>query len=125
VKTIEDGSVDRLDTSCVAKMERPAFVLSLGDPEVPVSRADLELLVGSYGGGEDGLMFKVDLVGERLRLEVGSETHLLVPTAATRFRPEGMPVGYVAIFERDGGGPATAMVVVRPGQPDERLVRKP
>ncbi len=29
VKTVEDGSVDRLDTSCVAKMERPAFVLSL------------------------------------------------------------------------------------------------
>ena len=120
MKTVEDGSVDRLDTSCVAKMERPAFVLSLGDPEVPVSRADLELLVGSYTG--EGETIKVDLVGERLRLEVGSETHLLVPTAATRFRPEGMPVGYVAIFERDGGGPA---IVVRPGQPDERLVRKP
>lgn len=29
VKTIEDGSVDRLDTSCLAKMERPPFVLSL------------------------------------------------------------------------------------------------
>jgi len=34
VKTVEDGAVDRLDTSCVAKMERPAFVLSPGDPEV-------------------------------------------------------------------------------------------
>jgi pimeloyl-ACP methyl ester carboxylesterase len=32
IKTIEDGSVDRLDTSCVAKMERPAFVLSLEKP---------------------------------------------------------------------------------------------
>jgi pimeloyl-ACP methyl ester carboxylesterase len=27
VKLVEDGSVDRLDASCVAKMERPAFVL--------------------------------------------------------------------------------------------------
>jgi pimeloyl-ACP methyl ester carboxylesterase len=32
VKTIEDGAVDRLDTSCMAKIERPAFVLSLGNP---------------------------------------------------------------------------------------------
>jgi pimeloyl-ACP methyl ester carboxylesterase len=30
MKTVEDGAVDRLDTSCVAKMERPPFVLSLG-----------------------------------------------------------------------------------------------
>jgi pimeloyl-ACP methyl ester carboxylesterase len=125
IKTIEDGSVDRLDTSCVAKMERPAFVLNLGDPEVAVSRADLEPLVGIYSGGEDGLTFKIDLVEGRLRLEVDSEAYLLVPTAATRFRPEGMPEGYSVSFERGGGGLATAMVVVRPGRPDERLVRKP
>jgi len=81
--------------------------------------------VGTYGGGADGLTFKVDLVEGRLRLEVGSETHLLVPTAATRFRPDGMPAGYSLSFERGGGGPATAMVVMRPGQPAERLVRKP
>jgi len=125
MKIVEDGSVDRLDTSCVAKMERPAFVLSPGDPEVAVSRADLEPLVGTYAGGADGLTFKVDLMGERLRLEVNSEAYLLVPTAATRFRPDGMPAGYSLSFERGGGGPATAMVVVRPGQPTERLVRKP
>ena len=125
VKTVEDGAVDRLDTSCVAKMERPAFVLSPGDPEVAVSRADLEPLVGTYGGGADGLTFKIDLLGERLRLEVDSEAYLLVPTAATRFRPDGMPAGYSLSFERGGGGPAAAMVVTRPGRPDERLARKP
>src|SRR3954453_21677281 len=68
VKTVEDGAVDRLDTSCVAKMERPAFVLSLGDPEVPVSRADLEPLVGTYDGG--GETMKMDLLEGRLRLEI-------------------------------------------------------
>ncbi|HEY4592742.1 MAG TPA: alpha/beta hydrolase, partial [Thermoanaerobaculia bacterium] len=125
IKTIEDGSVDRLDTSCVAKMERPAFVLSLGDPEVAVSRADLEPLVGTYAGGEDGLTFKIDLMGERLRVEVNSEAYLLVPKAATRFRPDGMPAGYSLSFERGGEGPAKALIVVRPGRPDERLVRKP
>jgi pimeloyl-ACP methyl ester carboxylesterase len=31
---IESGSTERLDTSCVAKMERPAFALSAGEPEV-------------------------------------------------------------------------------------------
>ncbi len=125
VKTVEDGAVDRLDASCLARIERPAFALSPGDPEVAVSRADLEPLVGTYAGGEDGLTFKIDLVEGRLRVEVGSETHLLVPTAATRFRPDGMPAGYSLSFERDGGGAATAMIVTRPGMPDERVTRKP
>jgi pimeloyl-ACP methyl ester carboxylesterase len=122
-KTVEDGSVDRLDTSCVAKMERPAFVLSLGDPEVAVGRADLEALVGRYAGKDE--MMKIDLLGERLRLEIGSKAFLLVPTAATRFRPEGEPAGYAVRFERKGKGAATAAVLVQPDQPDERLTRKP
>jgi pimeloyl-ACP methyl ester carboxylesterase len=124
VKLVEDGSVDRLDTSCVAKMERPAFVLSLGDPEVAVSRADLEALVGSYAG-EDGGTTKVDLLEGRLRLEIESKFFLLVPTAATRFRPEGLSAGYALIFERNGGGPATAATLVQPGLPDQRMARKP
>lgn len=123
MKTIEDGSVDRLDTSCVARMERPPFVLSLGDPEVAVSRADLEALVGTYAGNGDTV--KIDLVEGRLRLEIKAKAFLLIPTAATRFRPEGMPAGYGVRFERDGQGPATAAFLVQPGQPDERLVRKP
>jgi pimeloyl-ACP methyl ester carboxylesterase len=122
VKTIEDGSVDRLDTSCVARMERPAFVLSLGDPEVAVSRADLEALVGRYAGKEESV--KIDLPGERLRLSLGSKAFLLVPTAATRFRPEGLPAGYAVRFERSGKGLAKAAVLVQPGQPDERMTRQ-
>jgi len=122
MKTIEDGSVDRLDTSCVARMERPAFVLSLGDPEVAVSRADLKALVGRYAGKNETV--KIDLLGERLRLSLGPKAFLLVPTAATRFRPEGLPAGYAVRFERSGKGPAKAAVLVQPGQPDERMVRQ-
>ena len=121
VKTVEDGAVDRLDTSCVAKMERPAFVLSLGDPEVAVSRADLKALVGRYAGKEESV--KIDLPGERLRLSLGSKAFLLVPTAATRFRPDGLPAGYAVRFERGGKGPARAMILVQPGEPDERMTR--
>jgi pimeloyl-ACP methyl ester carboxylesterase len=124
VKLVEDGSVDRLDTSCVARMQRPAFVLGMGDPEVAVSQADLQSLTGNYAGG--GLPpVTVDLVEGRLRLRIGEELFLLAPTAATRFRPEGLPAGYVLVFERNGGGPATAMALQKPGQPDERLVRVP
>jgi len=124
VQLVEDGSVDRLDTSCVAKMERPAFVLGLGDPEVPLSQADLEPLTGRYAGG--GLPpVTVDLVMGRLRLRIGEEFFLLVPTAATRFRPDGLPAGYSVAFERNGGGPATAVVLTKPGQPDEKLARQP
>ena len=124
IKTVEDGSVDRLDTSCVAKMERPPFVLTQGDPEVPVRRADLEALVGRYAG-EDGTAIKVDLVEGRLRVEVWSEAYLLVPTAPTRFRMEGLPVGYTVQFERNGKGrPATALVLMKPSGPEERYTRK-
>jgi pimeloyl-ACP methyl ester carboxylesterase len=124
VKTVEDGSVDRLDTSCVAKMERPAFVLSQGDPEVAVGRADLEALVGRYAS-EDGESMKIGLLEGRLRLEIASKAFFLVPTAATRFRPEGLPAGYAVRFERNGGGPATAAILEQPDQPDQRMTRKP
>src|SRR5262249_22620276 len=103
--------------------ERPPFVLSVGDPEVAVSQADLEALVGTYVGAGDTV--KIDLVNGRLRLEIEAKAFLLVPTAATRFRPEGMPAGYAVRFEREGQGPATAAFLVQPGQPDERLARKP
>jgi pimeloyl-ACP methyl ester carboxylesterase len=123
-KTIEDGSVDRLDTSCLAKMERPAFAFSLGDPEVPVAQADLKALMGRYDG-ENGMSVRIDLLEGRLRLEIGPERFLLVPTAAFRFRPEGLPAGYFVQFERTGKGPATAAILIKPGQPGQRLTRQP
>jgi pimeloyl-ACP methyl ester carboxylesterase len=124
VKFVEDGSVDRLDTSCVAKMERPGFVYSLGDPEVAVGREDLEALVGNYGG--NGVPpIKIELLEGRLRMEIESQFYFLVPTSPTRFRPEGLGAGYLAVFERNGQGPATAVTLVQPGQPEQRIARKP
>lgn len=123
MKTIEDGTADRLDTSCVAKVERPAFALKLNDePEVEVSQADLEPLVGSYAS-ENGLAVQIDLREGRLHLEIGPEAYLLVPTSATRFRPEGLPAGYAVRFERGGGGPATAVILAKPNEPEQRLAR--
>jgi pimeloyl-ACP methyl ester carboxylesterase len=123
-KLVEEGSADRLDGSCVARMERPAFALSFGEPEVTVARADLEAMAGRYAG-EGFPPVKIDLVEGRLRLEIESEAYLLVPTAANRFRPEGMPAGYAAVFERTGGGPATALIIEKPGEPGKRLEKRP
>lgn len=36
------------------RMERPAFALSLGEPEVTVAAADLERLTGTYRASEGG-----------------------------------------------------------------------
>jgi pimeloyl-ACP methyl ester carboxylesterase len=123
IQTVEDGSVDRLDTSCVVRMERPPFVFSEGEPEVAVGRADLEALVGSYAGSGEAM--EIDLLEGRLRLKIESKAFFLLPTALTRFRPEGLPAGYAVVFERADGRPATAVTLIQPGQPDERLTRKP
>jgi pimeloyl-ACP methyl ester carboxylesterase len=125
VKLVEIGSAESLDTSCVAKIKRPAFHLDLGEPEVALSRAELAPLVGTYAS-PDGLKAEVDLLessGGRLRARMFGKAFVLVPTAATRFRPEGLPPGYALVFERTEG-PAKALTVLQPGEPEMRLERK-
>jgi hypothetical protein len=77
-----------LDTSCVARMERPAFALTLGDPEVTIAAADLDRLAGTYREDISGYEARVEVVGGkslRARFSDGG-TLLLVPTSPTRFR---------------------------------------
>jgi pimeloyl-ACP methyl ester carboxylesterase len=123
VKLVESGSVESLDSSCVAKMVRPAFVLNEGEPEVALRRADLEPLLGTYTNGE-GATLKIDLIESRLRGTLGPEVFLLVPVAATRFRPEGLPQGYAVVFDK-ADGPATAATLIQPGRPGLRMKRVP
>jgi pimeloyl-ACP methyl ester carboxylesterase len=128
VKLVESGSAESLDTSCVAAIKRSPFVLDLGAPEVALSRAELIPLVGTYTG-PDGLKAEIDLLeasdgaGGRLRARMFGKAFILVPTAATRFRPEGMPPGYALVFERTEG-PAKGLALVQPGRPEMQLVRK-
>jgi len=123
-KLIESGAVDGLDTSCVAKMERPPFELSAGEPEVTLSRAELEPLVGTYVVVELGVTIQIELIENRLRSTAEGEPVLLVPVSPTRFRLEGKPAGVAMIFDRKDG-PAGSLTLSRPGRPDLIAVRKP
>ncbi|HXO20125.1 MAG TPA: alpha/beta fold hydrolase [Thermoanaerobaculia bacterium] len=122
-KLVESGSVDGLDTSCVAKMERPPFQVSGGEPAVALSRAELEPLVGTYSAEKEGFTLKIDLLEDRLRATLGGDATLLIPVSPTRFRLEGMP-GIVLTFARKDG-PASSLTVSEPGRPDLIAVRKP
>ncbi len=120
---IEAGSAEGLDMSCLAQMRRPEFATSFGDPEVTVAHADLERLAGSYQSKEAGLAAQVDLVGSRLRMTFSDGYQvLLIPTAPTRFRFEGM-AGRTASFQLTDGK-ATALTLIQSGGPDLELPRK-
>jgi hypothetical protein len=115
---IEAGAAEKLDASCLSTMRRPDFALSLGDPEVALPRADLERLAGSYADKESGLVAKVELLGDRVRVSLWDGFQvLLIPTAPNRFRMEGTGPGQIVTFQVTGGR-ATALVLSQPGRPD-------
>jgi hypothetical protein len=116
---IQAGAAEGLDTSCIAKIRRPDFVLTLGDPEVQVARADLDRLVGSYAGpAPRHLTARVDIIADRLRFGIGQgPRHLLTPTSPTRFRVEGLPPGHKVAFQVTDGR-TTGLILSQPGRPD-------
>lgn len=124
VTFVETGAAENLDTSCVARIRRPDFFLSLGDPEVKVARADLEKLKGSYSDPATGQAAKVDLVGDRLRVTFpdSKEPFLLVPTSPTRFRFEAL-IGEGLDFVLEGGR-ATGARQIGPGRKDVVMKRE-
>lgn len=124
VSFIETGSAEKLDASCIARIRRPDFFVSAGEPEVKVARAELEKLVGSYKDAKSGLSAKVDLLGDRLRVTFpdSSKPFLLVPTSTTRFRLEGL-VGDGLEFVV-AGGRATGVRQTGPGRPDLVIKRE-
>jgi hypothetical protein len=120
---IEAGTVEGLDTSCIAKMRRPDFVLSFGDPEVKVARIDLDRLPGSYVGKDSRPTARVDIVGGRLRFGIGKgPRYLLIPTSPTHFRVEGLPPGHKVAFQV-AEKQATGLILSQPGRPDLVLKR--
>jgi pimeloyl-ACP methyl ester carboxylesterase len=125
LKLIETGSTDGLDTSCVARMERPAFALSLGDPEVTVAAADLDRLAGIYREGISGYEARVEVVGGkslRARFSDGG-TLLLVPTSPTRFRTV---YDRLTLVFRVEDGRAAGLTLERFGQPQgQEMARVP
>ncbi|MES1240692.1 MAG: alpha/beta hydrolase [Acidobacteriota bacterium] len=121
---IDAGAAEGLDTSCVAKMRRPDFVLTLGDPEVKVARIDLERLTGSYVGKKNSRpTARVDIIAGRVRFGIGQgPRYLLIPTSPTRFRVEGLPPGHKVTFQVPEGR-ATGLILSQPGRPDLEMTR--
>ena len=120
---IESGTTRGLDTSCVANIRRPDFVLSFGDPEVQVARADLDKLAGTYADAKTGTVAQVDVVANRLRVTFDGTPALLIATSPTRFRIEGFTPDRTVTFQAGGGG-ITSMTLAASGAPDVVLQRK-
>ena len=121
---IAAGTIQGLDTSCVARMRRPDFLLSPGDPEVKLARTDLERLAGTYEDAASGQVARADVVGNRLRVTLDGTPALLVATSPTRFRVEGFSPEMSVAFQM-AGGRATRMTIVNPGAPEQVLTRSP
>ena len=116
VKLIETGSTERFDSSCAARMERPAFALDLGEPEVTLSASDLELLTGTYRETQGGFEARFEVLGgNRLRARYSDGyADLFIPTSATRFRTGD---GSLTLLFRMEGGRAAAVSFKQAGEP--------
>lgn len=122
VKMIESGKTEGLDTSCIARMERPAFALNLGDPEVALAAADLNRLAGTYREAS-GFEVRFDVVeGTHLRASYsdGAPPEVFIPTSATRFRTSN---GGLVIAFRLEDGQAVGVGLERGGNQGPELKR--
>ncbi len=118
---IEAGTVNGLDTSCVAPTRRPAFVLRR-DPDVELPATQLARLAGTYKDRESGYEIRVETLGKRLRVVEGEDPPVvLVPTSPTRFRMEGMPPGSFYEFQITEG---RATACTTPWVPAQTLTRE-
>lgn len=98
---IAAGSADALDTSCVARMQRPDFLLSY-EPEVRLRPEELARLSGSWSS-PDGLKVKTEAVGGYLRAVFPDGPILLAATSPTRFRLRNAEPGFAANFSLQDG----------------------
>jgi hypothetical protein len=105
------GSAESLDTSCVARMQRPDFVLSL-EPEVKLKPEELERLTGTWTG-QDGLTLKADVIGGLLRVAFPNGAELLAATSPTSFRLRSGEPGFSITFSVQDGR-AVSMVLEEP-----------
>jgi len=118
---VESGTTRELDTSCVAKIERPPFATELPPKEVALTTEQRDRLLGRYAAA-DGMTVVVEPAGDRLRLNiVGENSFLLVPRSPTRFGFESLPPTYsVEVDEKDGKVTGLRLI----GMADEPMVLK-
>ncbi len=102
-QTVERGSVEGLDTSCVQDIRRPPFPISL-PPMRPIAMSDQELqpYAGRYVG-QGGFTITAEVVGGKLKIDApGQGIFYAVPVATDRFRVAGVSDFYVVFTLEEG-----------------------
>lgn len=120
------GTTRGLDTSCVAGMRRPAYVLAVPGADAPeLSRDELARLAGEYASG-DGFAAAVTLGDDGyLRVSLrGQEPRRLLVQSATRFGIAGLPPTFALEFRLDAEGRAAAFAIDEGAGPSFVLERR-
>ncbi len=119
-QTVERGTVEGLDTSCLKKIRRPPFAVSL-PPMRPIEMSDQDLQ--PYAGrfdGQGGLTITAEVVRGRLKLDAtGRGVFYAVPVASDRFRVAGLSDLYILFTLEEGR--VTALAVEQGGKVIARL----
>jgi pimeloyl-ACP methyl ester carboxylesterase len=120
---LDRPSPDELDTTCVGTIERaPFFTEPLPMRALPVDRAALARLAGTYASAAVGLTLAVEMDGDRLRLLLpGGPAFPLVAVEPGRFRTAGF-LGTYFRFETDADG-VRSLFLEQPGAPPLHLAR--
>jgi pimeloyl-ACP methyl ester carboxylesterase len=114
------GSAESLDTSCVAGMRRPGFLLSL-DPEVQLKPEELARVTGTWLGRE-GLKVRTEAVNGYLRVAFPNGNVLLAATSPTSFRRRGGEPGFLITFDVQDG--RAVSMTLREGDGTQTLKRE-
>lgn len=108
---VAEGRPEALDTSCVARMKRPDFVVGL-EPEVELKPGELERFAGTWSSKDAPETYKTEMIGGLLRVTTPEERYFLAATAPARFRPRSGDPSRISFELRDGR--AVSMTIENP-----------
>jgi pimeloyl-ACP methyl ester carboxylesterase len=106
---VERASSLGLDTACLASVRRAPFALKLETSVLSLPEEALHAFAGRYTSETPKIELTVEVVGDRLKVQLGGEPLLFAPVSAARFRAVGPP-GVVLSFERAEGKIVRAIV---------------
>lgn len=117
---LHQASVAGLDTTCVARMRPPPFVIDVPEP-VAVDAAVLRRLAGVYAAPQAGRELRVEALEGVLRMQMGPEfTMIASPRSETVFNWEGYPPEFSFTFSADG----RTLTVREPGEPEPLVLTR-
>lgn len=119
VRFVRQGNGRGLDTSCLARIRRPPFVMDIPEP-ITLQRAALDRLAGTYASPDLEVRLEV-MEGGALHVIASDFEAVALPVSSTRFILEGWPPGFDLEFAPD----AASVTMHLPAQPDIVMPRKP